>query len=507
MVTPLSLANLNNPPTAAEWFDTEIGIANTLGLPTTTWQPGGVERTIFSTWANVQQESDVAGSVMVQAGFLNFCATGYVTYTTADGSEVTQYVTPDPSNIAQNPTGALGWLDVLADSVYNVQRILSAPAGGQLALANTSVTTYGPFAAGTYHVAQTIGPTYANTASLTIPPSTTLGTVTGTSDSGGLVRLTVAGTWAVDDVVFVAGVGGTTEANGAWTVAATDGTTYIDLAGSVYANAYTSGGTVYAPTVAEFTADANGTASDADVNTVTITVTSLSGVTCANLDTWTGADTESNVDLAARCRLKLAALAVGQPGGALRYYALVSQQLGPTLSPPAPISAPITRARVDLDTTTGTVYVTIANASGGPGNEDVDNVQAVEDAYAGITANTVVVQAAVNHTITVALTVYLPAAFNTATNKTYFTTAVRDYIRALNIGGLTLPGGTSPSAHMVPYDSVLGSVYQAAKVAAIPVLQGDVQGTIEGGTSNVSLALTPVPEVAVDSVTVTLVSL
>lgn len=511
MVTPLSLANLNTPPTAEEWNDTEISIANTLGLPTTTWQAGGVERTIFATWANVQQQSDVSGSIMVQAGFLTFASQGFVTYTDMTGTEITIYVTPDPSNPAQNPTGALGWLDVLADSVYNVQRILSAPAGGQLAIVNASVSTYGPYADGTYHVAQTTGPTYANTATLTIPPSTSLGAVSSVVDNGsGLILVTIGSTATLTDgdAVALVGVTGVPPLVGttAWTVTVVNAT-QVTLDGSTFAGAWTGGGTMYTPTLAEFTADVNGTTSDADQNTVTVSVTSLSGVSVANLDAWTGADTESNVELEARCRLKLAALAVGQPGGELEYYALVSQQLAPTLTPPLAISAPITRARVDIDTMTGTVYVTIANAGGAPGGGDVTAVQAVEDAYAGITANTVIVRAAAAASIAVSITVYLPASFNTTANKTYFTNAVRDYFRALQIAGLTLPGGTSPSANVVPYDSVLGSVYVAAKAASIPVLDGDVQGTINGGTVNVALATSPVPEVAVPSISLNLVSL
>ncbi len=504
MPTPLSLANLNNPPTAEEWNDTLVSLQATLGLPTTTWQPGGVERTIDASVANVQQQSDVAASIMVQAGFLTFCASGFVTYTDATGAVITLYVTPDPSDPAQNPTGALGWLDVLADSVYNVQRILNAPAGGALAILNTSVNTYGSYAEGTYHVALPTGPTYSNTAALSIPPSTILGTVTGASNSGGLVRLAVVGTFAIGDYVYVTGVTGTTEANGAWTVDDTDGSTYIDLAGSTYANAYVSGGTVYAPTVGAFTADAPGTASDAQPNTVTVTVTSLGGVSVSNVDAWNGADIESNAALEARCRLKLAALAVGVPGGALVYYALLAQQLAPGLTPPLAVSAPITRARVDLDTTTGTVYVTIANGSGGPDSQDVAAVQAVEDAYDGVTCNTITVRAAANNGMPVAVTIFLPAAYNTPTNKAYFKAAIENYGKALDIGGVTDPGGASPNTNVVPYGAVLGSVWRAAKAASIPVQT--VEGTVDGGTANVQLSLAPVPEVAVFTVSVTMVS-
>lgn len=68
--------------------------------------------------------------------------------------------------------------------------------------------------------------------------------VSGAADNGsGLIRLTVASTSAftTGDIVSVWGVGGTTEANDAWVVTVVDAT-HIDLVGSTFVNAYTSGG-------------------------------------------------------------------------------------------------------------------------------------------------------------------------------------------------------------------------------------------------------------------------
>jgi len=70
--------------------------------------------------------------------------------------------------------------------------------------------------------------------------------VTGAANNGaGLIRIAVASTatlttgniYAIDDV------GGTTEANGNWTISVIDGS-HFDLQGSAYVNAYTSGGIV-----------------------------------------------------------------------------------------------------------------------------------------------------------------------------------------------------------------------------------------------------------------------
>jgi hypothetical protein len=70
--------------------------------------------------------------------------------------------------------------------------------------------------------------------------------VTGTAaGTGGVVRLAVDQTQQVNtnDTVVVSGVGGTTEANGTWVVTVIDAT-HIELQGSVFAHAWSSGGLV-----------------------------------------------------------------------------------------------------------------------------------------------------------------------------------------------------------------------------------------------------------------------
>lgn len=59
------------------------------------------------------------------------------------------------------------------------------------------------------------------------------------------IRLTVSSTTGMTtgDVRTVFGVGGTTEANGTWTITVIDGT-HIDLQGTTFTNVYTSGGSV-----------------------------------------------------------------------------------------------------------------------------------------------------------------------------------------------------------------------------------------------------------------------
>lgn len=514
MVTPLSLDNLFTPATADEWNDEELSLANTLDLPTTTWQPGGVERVIFATVANVQQESDVAASIINQARFLDFAATGSVTYATADGETVTTLVTPDPSIPSQNPTGALGWLDVLSDSVYNVQRILLTFAGGTLGIVNTSVSTYGPFSAGTYRVTQpgaTGSPGYTNTADLTIPPTAQVGgaVISSILSAGGLIEVTtgVHGLSDGDEVMIVGalGVPQLFVPYVVWAITVTSPSTFT-LDGSAFAGAWTGTGSAYEPQLADFIADTAGTASNVSAaGLVYVPVTSLIGVTVNNTGPWLGSDTESNEALAARCRLKLQSLSPDGPSGAYEYFALSSQSLALNVGSTKVASA-ITRALVTVDAV-GTVTVTIANAAGAPGSSDVTVTDAVIQQYAVPVSVTETTQAAEEHDIAVVITVFLPSAYNTTANETIFTAAVESFFQSLPIGGVILGSGTSPDTNVVPFDGVIGSVFVAAKIANIPLKTGDVQGTLDAATANIQLLLTPVPEVAtISTITMNIVS-
>ncbi len=80
-------------------------------------------------------------------------------------------------------------------------------------------------------------------------------TVTGTaSGTGGQVRLTVASTanLTTGQIRTVSDVGGTVEANGVWPITVIDGT-HFELDDSVYANAWTSGGTMTGQTTFQIT--------------------------------------------------------------------------------------------------------------------------------------------------------------------------------------------------------------------------------------------------------------
>lgn len=505
--TGLSLATINSPPTADQWNDAELAVANTFGLPTTTWQAGSIERTVFAVVANMLAQAGVGWAIAVQGGFLDFAASGTVTYTDATGTTQTIFVTPDPSIPAQNPTGQLGWLDVLADSVYNVRRILIAPASGVEALLNLSVSTYGPFTSGTYHVAQPglpAKPTYSNKASLTIPPSTIVGNVASVTNSSGSILITTTSPHALSTgaVVFIVGAATNTGANGAWAIAVASSTSFT-LNGSAYSNSSGAQGTVYSPTTAPFAADVGGTASNAaSGNLVTSPVTSLIGVSVANVGAWLGTDTESNLDLAARCRLKLGSLSNGGPTFAYLFFALTAQTYAPLLNPPLTgrPSTPITRAISSVDITTGTVTTTIANKTGAPSGvpypqpgspppddgNDVYAVGAVIQAYAVPLGTKSIVQAAGVTNITVSITAYVPIASQTAAGNV-ISAAVPAYFAGVPIGGVTDPGGPT---NVFPIQGMLDAVAVALAASNIPVQ--DMAATLNGSPSDVTLSPTNV---------------
>jgi hypothetical protein len=79
------------------------------------------------------------------------------------------------------------------------------------------------------------------TAVTTIAPVSK--TITGATNSGGLIRIaSAAHGFANDDVITIAGITGTVEANGTWIISGVAAGTY-DLVGSTFTNAYISGGT------------------------------------------------------------------------------------------------------------------------------------------------------------------------------------------------------------------------------------------------------------------------
>lgn len=490
---------LFQPQTPAQINSAELQIADVLGLKTTSWEQGDPTRTNYAVVANLLSLADVDISLLAQGGFLDYAANGSITYTDpVSGAEITVYVTPDPANPSQNPTGALGILDVLAFNVYDVLRTLASKAGGTLAIANTSASTYGPFEPEGYHVAQpaAVGsPTYSNTATISIVPSATAGAgISGATNATPIAITDVGHGRATGDLVFIQGVLGNTAANGWWVITKTGADTFT-LNSSVGNGAYTGGGLVYVPQTAPFTADVAGTASNAArAGVVTQPVTSLIGVSVWNTGAWIGANTETNAQVVVKCRLKLQSLSPNGSKGAYEYFALQSQVYAQLLTPPETLTSPITRAKVVPDKTTGTVTVTVANGGGEVSGPDVQVVDDVIEAYCVPEAVTAIVQSAAQRLVPAEFTVWVPNAYKDAIVGVA-QAAVQAYFAALPIGGVTDPTEASPNVNVIPYNAVIGAIFNAAANAKIPIQQ--VTGTIDGGTANVQLLMTPVPEVAV----------
>ena len=357
-----------NQAVVGTWLASEYTVAAEVGLSTTAWQPGGPERSIFAVMAVLYSQDDAIISGMAQGGFLDSAATGSVTYQTLNGTQVTVPVTPAPSNPAQNPTGAPGWLDDLGQNVYDTFRLPATFAAGQLALVNVSASTAGPYLAGAYHVAnRATGATYANTASLTVPTSSVSnGTITGitpgltstiiqTSGSAGIT----AGQTIYVNLPTTSGISGL--AGVFATVTTASGSLLTVPIGS--SGTYTSGGTVYLCTVANFQADIVGTGSNAAPGTVTTTITQANGVSVSNVAAWSGSTWESNTAYAARCRLALAAASPNGPSQAYVYFAETAVQILAAEVPPYTLTNGPVIANEFAPPATGVVTTVVASTT------------------------------------------------------------------------------------------------------------------------------------------------
>jgi len=362
-------------PGTGTWLATMLQIAASVQLPTTSWQTGDPERTIFATEAVCFSLSDANISQMAQGGFLQSAASGTVLWTAPDGTTVTIHVTPDPSNAAQNPTGAPGYLDLLAANVYDITRLQSTPATGPLAIAKLSsgTLTYGVNA---YHVGGLGGSTYANkSGGLSIPSSAIAGTggvITGVTIGASTTIVTTqsAHGLTVGQSVYVVlppstGVGlASPGPNGpgvfAVVTSAASTTFSVALASS---GTYSSGGTVYLCTVASMTADVAGIGSNAGPGTVTTAITQNANVFVSNLVGWSGSNFESNLALAGRCQASLAARSPNGPALAYVYFAETAFQLLAAATPPYTLTNGPVRATEFSTPMTGVVNVVVGSST------------------------------------------------------------------------------------------------------------------------------------------------
>jgi hypothetical protein len=361
--------NVPQIPPSGTWLSQMLAVATQVQLPTTSWQSGAPERTIFATEAVMFSLSDANIGVIAQAGFLQTAANGSVTVTLVDGTTVTIPVTPDPSNAAQNPTGAPGWLDLLGQSVYATQRLASTFASGPLAIAKTTAGSIGPFPAGGYHTASLAGATYSNVEALTIPSSIIAGTggvVTGVTPGflSTIITTQSAHGLAVGASVYVLipTTSGITGLAGVFAlVTGVTSTTFSIAVGS--SGTWTASGNVYLCTIANMQADVAGPGSNAGPNQVTTTVTQNTGVFVANITSWVGSNWESNNAYVSRSLLSLASRSPNGPSQSYVYYAETAQQILAAQTPPYVLTNGPVSANEFATPLTGVVYVYVASAS------------------------------------------------------------------------------------------------------------------------------------------------
>ena len=356
-------------PGAGSWLATLLYIADTVQLPTTSWQPGDPERTILAAEAVCFAISDAVISQMAQGSFLSSAASGTVLYMAPDGTQVVIPVTPDPSNPAQNPTGAPGYEDLLSQGVYGVYRLAASYVQGPLAIVKLSAGTLN-YGVGAYHVGGLGGATYRNQAALSIPSSLIAGTggvitaITPGFSSTVLTTQSAHGLTVGQSVYLnvplstnVTGLAGVFAI-----VTAVTTTTFVVALSS--AGTYSgSGANVYLCTVANMVADVIGLGSNAGPGTVTTAITQNANVFVSNVVGWSGSNWENNQALLGRCQASLAARSPNGPSQAYVYFAETAAQLLAAATPPYALTNGPVQASEFATPATGIVITVVGSAT------------------------------------------------------------------------------------------------------------------------------------------------
>ena len=374
---------LFTPQTPTQWLTQTLSDGNAQGLTATAWQEGQPVRTILEILAlELSKEDSYGVSLRAQGGFLDFAASGQVTFTDYGGNTVTLPVTPDPSIPSQNPTGAPGLLDTLASSVYNVKRIAATSATGPIFLANTSGSSLGTFTAGTFHIQNGFTrATFTNQSSFTLSASTAIGTTTTNATVATPVVVTTSAAHGLSTgaVIYAQSLGVTPDNFYSVTVT---GTNTFSLNGSAGSGSFPGltppGPNCWSTQSVTFAADQLGTYGNSNVLNINQLITAAPKCFCGNMGTLAGTPWQSNSSLASLCRAKLATLTPAGPSSAYSVYALLAQNVllgqpvnpqGLVLANPLPQNVTLDGGAVTRDLVTqisasGIVQVLVANASG-----------------------------------------------------------------------------------------------------------------------------------------------
>jgi phage-related baseplate assembly protein len=229
-----------------------------------------------------------------------------------------------------------------------------------------------------------------------------------------------------------------------------------------------------------------GTANDAAPGLITHLVTTLVGVTVTNPGSVLGGDEEDDEQLRDRCLSQQESTSPMGPKGVYDYVART-----PLYSA---TSSPITRTSGDLDTTSGTMTLYLATATGAPIGADVDIVQAAIDEWAEPQGFLATAEAATPLGVTVDLTVAIVSSLTVAEIRTAVQSAVAQFFATIDIGGTKVP------------PSMTGYVYtDALKGAVIASTPGVKHVTLTSPAADVTVGAHEVPTLT--SVTVAVVFL
>lgn len=476
----LSITDLFTSATDDQWKAKILQIATMVGLDTTAWQSGQWSRSVLAYMSKALAGVDQVISTMAQGGFLESAAA----------------VTPDPS---VTPGAAPGWLDFLADSFYDVQREPATYATGAVNVINGSAGSYGPFPAGSYHVANPVtGATYSNVSTLTILPGTQSVTfaadIAGSASTSGPTAISQAVTALVSVTVSnpSAIVGANAESNadlvarcrlklqslspdgaaGAYEFFAL---TASALLGNETPALVLSGGPITRAIATQ----------DITTGVVTVTLANRDGVP-SGASKLVVTDATNSTPIAVttstqhHCTAGDAVIIAGVQGNAAA---------NGTFRVTGPLTADTFRLlNLDGSTTTGSGAWT---GGGVVEAGDVGLVDTIIQKNAVPDSVTEITRAAAPHLVTVVVDVWVPSANATAVVGAV-QTAVTNYFAALPIGGLNVN-----APNIVPFDAVLATALKAATYIQQATL------TLNGGTSDITLATSPVPEVAQINGTIT----
>lgn len=473
----MNITDVFTPATVNQWTTKMLQWASALGLPTTSWQPGAWIRTIFAIMARGFGAQDGVISTMAQGGFLQFAAA----------------VTPDPSLDPSIITP--GWLDILADGGYNVQREPATYARGVERLTNSSSNTYGPYAPGTYHIDNpSTKASYHNVDQLTIAPS---------ADTTALFEADVAG------------IGGTS-APGTITHASTSltGVTVTNPGSFIGSNAQSNATVVqlcrakqaarspngphnsyefFALESAQLLADLTPSVPIVPITRVLVERDKASGTVTTTIASTDGA--VPGVALLAvigATNLTPVEIQTASPHGlSTGNWATVSGVRG---NGGANITSTIVVTAADKFTLDGSVGTGAYTGDGVVEGGDLGQVDRIIQANTVPDGVTAITQSATAAPLTIVIDVFVPVLYVDVV-ETPIETAITTFVSVSPIGGYTDPVGSY--TNVMPLDAIIGVAYAACILAngQASVAQ-QVTATINGVAANFSLGTHEVPTLA-----------